>query len=392
MIEPPMLTTSERRRAYKGPILFSHGFRIFFLLAGIWAALAMTLWVAFLATGTQIPSRIIGADWHMHEMVFGYSSVVIAGFLLTAVPNWTGRLPVLGWPVVGLSSIWVAGRLAIFISEWMPAFVAPLIDSAFLVVLAAVLAREIIAGKNWRNLKVLGVVALLAIANGIFHYEALNGSAFGGYGIRLGVGTIVFLIILIGGRVIPSFTRNWLVRQGPGRLPTPINRFDTFAISIAIAALLTWIIAPEFIGGRILSALAAVTHSVRLARWAGWRTMAEPLVLILHIGYAFVPLGFLLSAIGDGTQIPHAWMVGVIGVVTIAMMTRVSLGHSGRPLASTKAIVAVYIAVILAAFLRITTDYMPDQTYLLYTSATLWIAGFAGFVIVYYPILAKPRI
>ncbi len=120
--------------------------------------------------------------------------------------------------------------------------------------------------------------------------------------------------------------------------------------------------------------------------------MAEPLVLILHIGYAFVPLGFLLSAIGDGTQIPHAWMVGVIGVVTIAMMTRVSLGHSGRPLASTKAIVAVYIAVILAAFLRITTDYMPDQTYLLYTSATLWIAGFAGFVIVYYPILAKPRI
>ena len=387
-----MLTTSERRRAYKGPVLFSHGFRIFFLLAGIWAALAMTLWVAFLATGNQIPSRMIGADWHMHEMVFGYSSVVIAGFLLTAVPNWTGRLPVLGWPVVGLSSIWVAGRAAIFVSEWLPTFIAPLVDSAFLIVLAAVLAREIIAGKNWRNLKVLGVVALLAISNGIFHYEALNGSAFGGYGIRLGVGTIVFLIILIGGRVIPSFTRNWLARQGPGRLPAPISRFDTFAISIAIAALLTWMIAPEFVGGRILSALAAVTHAVRLARWAGWRTMAEPLVTILHIGYAFVPLGFLLLAIGDGTQIPHAWMVGVIGVVTMAMMTRVSLGHSGRPLASTKAIVALYGAVILAALLRITTEFLPDQTHLLYTSATLWIAAFAGFAIVYYPILAKPRI
>ena len=387
-----MLTTSERRRAYKGPILFSHGFRIFFLLAGIWAALAMTLWVAFLVTGNQIPSRMIGADWHMHEMVFGYSSVVIAGFLLTAVPNWTGRLPVLGWPVVGLSGIWVAGRLTIFVSEWLPTFVAPLVDSAFLVVLAAVLAREIITGKNWRNLKVLGVVALLAISNGIFHYEALNGSAFGGYGIRMGVGTIVFLIILIGGRVIPSFTRNWLVRQGPGRLPSPINQFDTFAISIAIAALLTWMIAPEFVGGHILSALAAVAHAVRLARWAGWRTVAEPMVLILHIGYAFVPLGFLLSAIGDATQIPHAWMVGVIGVVTIAMMTRVSLGHSGRPLASTKSVVAIYVAVILAALLRITTDYMPDQTHLLYTSATLWIAGFAGFVIVYYPLLVKPRV
>jgi|LGOV01.1.fsa_nt_gb uncharacterized protein involved in response to NO len=387
-----MLTTSERRRAYKGPVLFSHGFRIFFLLAGIWAALAMTLWVTFLATGNQIPSRMIGADWHMHEMVFGYSSVVIAGFLLTAVPNWTGRLPVLGWPVVGLSSIWVAGRAAIFVSEWLPAFIAPLIDSAFLIVLAAVLAREIIAGKNWRNLKVLGVVALLAISNAIFHYEALNGSAFGGYGIRMGVGTIVFLIILIGGRVIPSFTRNWLVRQGPGRLPTPVNRFDTFAIGIAIAALLTWVIAPEFIGSRLLNALAALTHAIRFARWAGWRTMSEPLVTILHVGYAFVPLGFLLSAIGDGTQIPHAWMVGVIGVVTMAMMTRVSLGHSGRPLASTKAIVAIYAAVILAALLRITTEFMPDLTYLLYTSATLWIAAFAGFAVVYYPILAKPRI
>jgi len=387
-----MQTTSERRRAYLGPTLFSHGFRIFFLLAGIWAALAMALWVTFLATGTQIPSRMTDVDWHMHEMVFGYSSVVIAGFLLTAVPNWTGRLPVLGWPVVGLSGVWVAGRAAILVSQWLPIFAAPMIDFAFLVVLAAVLAREIIAGKNWRNLKILGVVTVLAIANGIFHYESLNGSAFNGYGIRLGIGTIVFLIILIGGRVIPSFTRNWLVRQGPGRLPTPINRFDIFAISIAIAALLTWMIAPEFVGARILNALAAVTHAVRLARWAGWRTMAEPLVVILHIGYAFVPLGFLLSAIGDGIQIPHAWMVGVIGVVTSAMMTRVSLGHSGRPLAASKAVIAVYVAVILAAVLRITADYFPDQTHLLYASAALWIASFTGFVIVYYPILAKPRV
>lgn len=387
-----MPTTSERRRAYKGPVLFSHGFRIFFLLAAVWAALAMTLWVVFLATGQEIPSRMMGADWHMHEMVFGYSSVVIAGFLLTAVPNWTGRLPVLGWPVVGLSAIWVAGRLSIFISEWLPAIVSPLIDSAFLIVLAAVLAREIIAGKNWRNLKVLGVVALLAASNAIFHYETLNGSAFGGYGIRLGVGTIVFLIILIGGRIIPSFTRNWLVRQEPGRLPTPVNRFDAFAVGLAVAALITWTIAPEFVGGRILNALAAVTHTIRLARWAGWRTIPEPLALILHIGYAFLPLGFLLLAIGDGAQIPHAWMVGVIGVMTMAMMTRVSLGHSGRPLAATWAITTLYVAVILAALLRITTEFMPDQTYLLYISATSWIAAFGGFAFVYYPILAKPRV
>ena len=120
--------------------------------------------------------------------------------------------------------------------------------------------------------------------------------------------------------------------------------------------------------------------------------MAEPLVAILHIGYAFVPLGFLFLSTGDGSQIPHAWMVGVIGVVTLAMMTRVSLGHSGRPLASTKSVAALYWAIVLAALLRITTEFLPDQTYLLYTSASLWITTFAGFVVVYYPILAKPRV
>ena len=175
-------------------------------------------------------------------------------------------------------------------------------------------------------------------------------------------------------------------------MPTPVNRFDMFAIGISVATLVTWMIAPEFIGVRILSALAAATHAIRVARWAGWRTLSEPLVLILHIGYAFIPLGFLLLAIGDGTQIPHAWMVGVIGVMTMAMMTRVSLGHSGRPLASSKPTWAIYVAVVLAALLRVTTEFMPEQTYLLYASATMWVAAFAGFAIVYYPILAKPRV
>ena len=386
-----MSTTSEQRRAYKGPILFSHGFRIFFLLAGFWAAFAMTLWVVFLASGQTIPSRMMGADWHMHEMVFGYSTVVIAGFLLTAVPNWTGRMPVLGWPVVGMSALWLAGRGTIFVSAWLPAVIAPLVDVSFLVVLAAVLAREIIAGKNWRNLKVLGVVSLLTIANVIFHIEALSGTAFGGYGIRLGVGTVVLLIVLIGGRIIPSFTRNWLVRQGPGRLPTPGNRFDLITVGLTSATLLAWVISPEFIGTRALSALAAVLNVVRLSRWAGWRTMAEPLTIILHVGYAFIPVGFLMLAIGDGAQIPHAWMVGVIGVMTIAMMTRVSLGHSGRPMSSTRAIKGVYVAVIAAALLRITAEFLPGVSSLLYASATAWILGFGAFVVVYYPIWTKPR-
>lgn len=232
----------------------------------------------------------------------------------------------------------------------------------------------------------------MALANIFFHIEATSGSAYGGYGIRLGVGTVILLIILIGGRIIPSFTRNWLVRQKSGRLPTPINKLDMFAIGLAIITLLTWVVFPQFIGVRVLAVLSAITHVVRLARWAGWRTYSEPLVIILHIGYAFIPVGFLLLAIGDGTTIPHAWMVGVIGVMTIAMMTRVSLGHSGRAITSTPAITAIYASIISASLLRILADFTPDPTYLLYGSAIAWILAFAGFSVVYYPILAKPRV
>jgi uncharacterized protein involved in response to NO len=274
----------------------------------------------------------------------------------------------------------------------MPALIAPIIDSAFLVALAIVIAREVIAGKNWRNLKVLGVILVLLIANALFHYEATNAAPSGGYGARMGVATIVFLIILIGGRIIPSVTRNWLVRQDSDRLPTPVNRFDKFAIAVSIVALLLWSVFPDFAGGRILNALAAIIHAVRLARWSGWRTVSEPLVMILHVGYAFIPLEFLLLSVRNPEQIPHAWMVGVIGVMTIAMMTRVSLGHSGRELASTGAIKVIYLSIVLATVLRITTELLPAQPYVLYASATAWIAAFISFVIVYYPILAKRRV
>lgn len=393
-----MSTSSERRRAYSGPTLLSHGFRPFFLFAGIWAALALTIWIYSLISGQSVPSRLPGAEWHMHEMVFGYTTAVIAGFLLTAVPNWTGRLPVVGWPVALLAGLWVAGRIATFFSLYLPVLLASVIDISFLLVLGGIIGQEVVAGKNWRNLKVLVVVLLLALANAMFYVESANGTAFEGYAIRLGVGTIILLIMLIGGRVIPSFTRNWMMRNNVAGVPTPFNRFDMVAMVVGGGAIAFWVLAPENTALRWVLGLAGLLHLIRVARWAGWKTFAEPMVAVLHVAYVFIPVGFIMLALGDilpgwrgPLEIPHAWMVGAIGGMTLAMMTRVSLGHSGRALQSSRAIVATYAAILVAVLFRIASEMVPGADYLLDISAIGWIGGFAGFAIIYFPILARPR-
>ena len=393
-----MKTTSEKRRAYTGPAIFSLGFRPFFFGAALWAALAMTLWIMVVAAEVDLPSRFSPVDWHLHEFVFGYTTAVIAGFLMTAVPNWTGRMPVMGWPVAALAALWLAGRLAILFSAYLPVLVAPIVDVSFLVALGLVIGREIIAGKNWRNLKVFIILILILAANVLFHVEAATTAGFDGYGIRMAVAMIVFLIILVGGRIIPSFTRNWLARRPPGRLPTAFNNFDKAVMVLSAVALALWVVLPESLATRPLAAIAALAHFARLVRWAGWRTGAEPLLAVLHIGYLFIPTGFLMLSLGEwmpgwtrASQIPHAWTAGAIGVVTLAMLTRTSLGHSGRPLTATKAVTAIYAFVITSVLARLLAEFLPDYSLLLDIAGTFWILGFSGFVIYYTPILFKKR-
>ncbi len=393
-----MKTTSEQRRAYTGPIFFSRGFRPFFFAAGLWAALAMVIWVLVMVAGMALPSRMSAVDWHLHEFVFGYTSAVIAGFLLTAVPNWTGRMPVLGWKLAGLAALWLAGRVVVLFSAYLPVLLAPLVGISFIAVLALVIGREIVAGKNWRNLKVLIILLLLGLANAVFYIEAYLGAGFDGYGIRAGVALIMLLIMVVGGRIIPSFTRNWLVRQRPGRLPVAFNGFDRLVMVVSAAALLLWVFWPEPVVVRPLAGLAALLNFARLARWAGWRTAAEPLLAILHIGYFFIPYGFLTVALGTwlpgiarAGQIPHAWSAGAIGLVTLAMLTRTSLGQTGRPLRATAAITAIYLAVFLAVVLRILGEFRPDLPVFLQAAGLFWILGFAGFVLYYTPIFFRPR-
>ncbi len=394
-----MKTTSQQRRTYTGPAFFSLGFRPFFFGAGLWAAVAMTLWVFFLAAGLDVPSHLSGVDWHLHEFVFGYSSAVIAGFLLTAVPNWTGRLPVMGWPVAGLAGLWLAGRMALLFSASFPALIAVAIDLSFIAVVALMIAREIIASKNWRNLKVLIILALIGGANGLFHYEAMTTAGFDGYGIRAGVGLIIMLIMVVGGRIIPSFTRNWLMRQPEGRLPAPMGKFDKATMAVSAAALLLWVILPESVATRPMAALAGLLNLIRLGRWAGERSLKEPLLAILHIGFFFVPYGFLTIAAGEllpgwsrASQIPHAFTAGAIGIVTLSMLTRTSLGHSGRPLAANKTVTAIYALVLLGVITRIAGEFLPDVEPLLHAAATFWILGFGLFAVSFIPIFFKPRV
>lgn len=385
-------TPVPRLRLYQGPAVLSYGFRPFFLLGAVYAGLAVLAWLPVFLGELTLTTEFAPRDWHVHEMLYGYLPAVITGFLFTAIPNWTGRLPIQGMPLLVLVIIWILGRLAVTYSAEIGWLATMLIDCSFLTLIAAAAGREILAGSNWRNLKVVTLVALLLIGNIAFHLEAhFKGAA--DYGIRAGIAVVVMLILLIGGRIIPSFTRNWLVRENPGRLPSPFARLDVAIVILSAAALLVWIFRQDGLVVGVVFTLAGVLHIIRLGRWAGDRTFRERLVFILHVGYAFVPLGFLFVAASAFGVVPvsagiHAWMAGAAGVMTLAVMTRASLGHTNQPLTASLSTQGIYAAVVIAALARICAVISPDWSgVLLHLAAFAWALSFFGFAICFGPAL-----
>jgi uncharacterized protein involved in response to NO len=380
-----------RRREYSGPAVFAYGFRPFFFAAGLWAALGMALWLPQYFGQIGLPTYFSALDWHIHEMLYGYVAASIAGFLLTAIPNWTGRLPVNGWPLAGLAFLWLAGRVAILLSAKIGATIAAAVDVSFLLTLGAVAGREIIAGKNWRNLRVLIVLSVLTVGNVTFHLEVLIYGA-ANYGIRISIAAVIGLVMLVGGRIVPSFTNNWLTRNNPGRLPVSFSRFDMAAVGASALAMLMWIVVPMHIVTGTMMLGAGILQLGRLVRWAGYRTVADRLVLVLHLGYLFVPAGFLLlGAAAFTTQVPasagvHAWTAGAIGLMTLAVMTRATLGHTGQPLRAGWFTQVIYALVLVAAVLRIVAAF-NGSVELLECAGIAWLAGFGCFVLVYGPLL-----
>src|ERR1700694_1763390 len=375
-----------RFRSHQGWPLLGAGFRPFFLFGSVYAGLAVRVWLPVFYGELRLTSAFAPRDWHVHEMLYGYLPAIITGFLFTAIPNWTGRLPLQGTPLLGLVVLWLAGRVCVTFSAETGWLAAMLVDASFLLLVAAAAAREIIAGRKWSNLNVVVLVLLLLAGNVAFHLEAhFYGAA--DTSIRIGIAVVVMLISLIGGRIVASFTRNWLARENSGRVPAPFGRFDMMVVAISALVLLFWVVWPSGAGTGDALGLAGCLHLVRLCRWAGDRTWRERLVLILHAGYAFVPIGFLLNAASAFAVVPagagiHAWMAGAAGVMTLAVMSRATLGHTGQKLTASVSTQAIYAAVIIAALARICAVIEPLHSGpLLDLAAFAWAAAFLGFSI-----------
>ncbi|TPM92613.1 NnrS family protein [Mesorhizobium sp. B2-1-3A] len=386
-----------RTRPSAYPAILSYGFRPFFLLGSLQAAAAILLWLPLYYGKLETFSTFLPVDWHIHELLFGYLPAVETGFLLTAIPNWTGRLPVQDLRLLMLVLLWVAGRAAVFLSAETGWLLSAVMDCSFLLAVVAAAATEIIAGRNWRNLKVLLPVTILFAANVMFHLEAHYQGA-SDMSRRLGLGAVVVLIMIVGGRIIPSFTRNWLARENPGRLPVSFGKFDIATIALSAVGLAAWTFFPENVATGALLIAAAVFNAVRLARWAGDRTPADPLVLILHIAFAFVPLGLALAglAVFAPGAVPavagiHTLAVGAVACMTLAVMTRASLGHTGRELTASAGTRAIFAAIVIAAILRVVAAMAPAAAILLPISAAFWVAAFVGYAVLFGGMLVRPR-
>jgi len=393
-----MLALRRSRMAATHPFLRG-GFRPFFFGGAAWGLIALTLWICTLAGEVSLPTAFDPLSWHRHEMLFGFVGAIVAGFLLTAIPNWTGRLPIAGPPLASLFGLWLAARIAVLFSGEIGRFIPAVLDVGFYLTLALVGAREVLSAKN-RNLPIVGMVLLFGFANALDHAGSAGLVGNSDLGWMFALSLVVLMISLIGGRITPSFTRNWLVKQGvKSGLPTQPGRFDIFVIGATAMALLGWITAPRgyFSGGLLLA--AAALQFVRLARWSGVRTVSDPLVLILHVGYAWVPIGLgLLGASQIGVPIPrsaaiHALTAGAMTTMILAVMTRASLGHTGRDLKANGATVAIYGLITIGALLRVTAplqllDYRPA----IEVAGLAWGGALLLFLIAYAPVLWRPRL
>jgi uncharacterized protein involved in response to NO len=386
-------------RHWRASAVLTNGFRPFFLAAALWAAAALGVWMLVFRTGLALPSRFAPLDWHIHEMLFGFVMAAVAGFLLTAIPNWTRRLPVSGAPLAVLAGLWLMGRIACLVSAWLPAWTAVAADLAFPVALAFIVAREIIAARNRRNFAIILPVTVLGIANLLMHLEALGVGIAAGLGWRLGLAAILVLVSVIAGRIVPGFTRNWLAARHIAPLPAQHGLADRLALGTLHAGLFGWALFAQFAPLGWLLIAGGACNLWRLARWQGVKTTAEPLVTVLHLAYGWIGVGAgLLGASMLTKEVPqsagiHAMTVGAIGMMILAVMTRATRGHTGRPLTSSAGTNLLYGCVMLAAMLRVVAAFGGPRAMMeLDAAAALWIAGFVLFLVHYAPMLLLPRV
>jgi uncharacterized protein involved in response to NO len=392
-----MLALRRRRMANSYPF-FRGGFRPFFFGGAAWAVIALSLWIASLSGALVLPTALDPLAWHRHEMLFGFVGAIMAGFLLTAVPNWTGRLPIAGWPLAGLFGIWGAARLALLFSGVVTIPVAAILDVGFFALLALLAAREVLESNN-RNFPVVGMIALFGLADAIDYLAVTRTIPLPDLGWQIAVSIVIVLISLIGGRIIPSFTRNWLAKRGVRTgLPTQPGKFDLIVIAATAFALLAWLSGPATAPIGIILLAAAALQLARWIRWRGYRTFADPLVLILHVGYAWLPIGLALLGLSVMGAVPpsaaiHALTAGAMATMILAVMSRASLGHTARELKANAATILVYLLVTAGALLRVSASLrLIDYDLGIEVAGIVWGGALLLFVIAYAPVLWRPRI
>lgn len=377
-----------------GAPLLAAGFRPFFLLAPIWSAIAVPVWLAAYIHG-YAPAAMPAMTWHAHEMIYGYALAVVTGFVLTAIPNWTLRFPSHGAPLAVLAVLWVAARVALLFSEPFGAIA----DLGFCILLVLAVARELLAGRHWRGLPMLAALILLFAGNALVHLQLLGMADTQALGLRLGIATLGGLIALVGGRIIPSFTRNWLVRLRPDRRPPQQGTsLDLACLAVTLAGLAAWTIWPYSTFTYLSEIVAGGAVALRLSRWRSIVIAREPFLLVLHLGYAWLAFGLaFLGLNGFLAWVPpsasvHAITVGAVGTMTLGVMTRTSLRYGGRPLRAGAGTWSIYALVTLAAVLRFAAGLAGAHAALITSLAgAAWTAAFGLFVLRYGPLLARPR-
>jgi len=380
--------------------LFAYGFRPFFLAAGVYALLALIAWLWIYTTGVQPLPNQPAQLWHGHEMLYGFIGAAIAGFLLTAVPSWTGARGFAGTPLILLAALWLAGRLAFAAAAVLPpAFVAAC-ELAFIPALGCLLAPPLLRARN-RNSPLLLVLASIWLTDVVFMYALMrNDVLLARTTLLVAIDIVLLLVTVIGGRIVPAFTANALRARGRATDLRSSRWTDGIVIGAMIAIVLVDVIAPWHPVAGAVAAVAAIAHAARLIGWRSWRTLDEPLVWSLHLAYAWLAVGLAMKALYLAANVAwaalwlHALTIGVAAAMILAVMTRASLGHTGRPLSASRLIGGAYILLSLAAVMRVFAPPLAPGAYRwgVMVAGALWICAFAIFIIVYTPILLRPRI
>ena len=372
--------------------LWNLGFRPFYLLAGLFSAFSLLLWTAQLSG--WLPSAYLqGAVWHGHEMLFGYTTAVIAGFLLTAVRVWTNQPTPSGAPLIALAALWVCGRVLVLTPFAMTAAV---VNAAFPVAIAVAIGIPLARSRNVRNYFFAGLLALMGALVLAVHL-ALQGrfELPPRLGLQLALDVVLFIMAVMGGRVIPMFTNNGV----PGTNATRNARVEKFALGAVILLFAADLLQ---LPPTVLAAIAlagALAHGARLYLWNSWRTLAAPLVWILHAAYAWIVLHLALRGMSElqllaGSYATHALTTGAIGGLTLGMMIRTARGHTGRPLAADRFEIAMFALVQVAAVVRVFGGIAFPGLYMMSVqlSGLLWAAAFGLFTIRYWPVLTRSRL